>query len=372
MPDTKPDLFFNEDGVCDACASAVKKDKEIDWEQRKKDFLEILERYRSKDGSNYDCVVPISGGKDSMYQAYVMKKNGFNPLCVNFEPTYSTELGKRNLEKLGQIGVDIIQARKNPSVYKKMVIEGFKRVGDNEWPNHVGIFTVPVLMAVKFKVPLIIWGENSELEYGGPAVAREKKYLDRRWLEEFGGLLGNRVEDMIGVEGITKKDLLPYTYPSDEEINQVGVTGLFLGYYFKWDARRQLDVILKECNFGVKDDGVIEGTYTNYENLDESTVSVHDYLKFLKYGFGRATDHACLDIRNGRITRDEGLRLVKRYDGKYPYYGVKHFMDYTGMAKKEIDQVFDEFTNKAIFVVNSDGSLKKDISGDLILRQEIM
>lgn len=371
MPDTKPDLFFDEDGVCDACISATKKEKEIDWNKRKKEFLEILEKYRSKDGSNYDCIVPVSGGKDSTYQAYVMKKNGFNPLCVNFEPTYSTELGKRNLANLGKIGVDIIQARKNPGVYKKMVIEGFKRVGDDEWPNHVGIFTVPVIMAVKFNVPLIIWGENSQLEYGGPAVAAKKQYLDRRWLEEFGGLLGNRVEDMIGVNGITKKDLLPYIYPSDEEINRVGVTGLFLGFYFKWDARKQLDIILKECDFGVKNDGAIEGTYTNYENLDESTVSVHDYLKFVKYGFGRATDHACLDIRNGRITREEGLDLVEKYDGKYPHYGVKHFMDYTGMTKKEIDDVFDEFTNKNIFAADEKGKLIKRITGDLVFKNKI-
>lgn len=364
MPNTKPDLFFDEQGVCDACRSSEKKNS-IDWDERKKQFEAIIEKYRSKDGNNYDCIIPISGGKDSTYQTYVMKEvYKLNPLCVNFEPTQSTELGKKNLANIGSLDVDVIQIRKNPIVYKKMVIESFRRVGDNEWPNHVGIFTVPIIAAVKFNVPLIIWGENSQLEYGGPASATEKNYLDRRWLEEFGGLLGNRVDDMVGVDGITKEQLLMFTYPKDEDIRQVGVTGLFLGYYFKWDARKQLEID-KQHGFSIKEDGPVEGTYTNYENLDESTVGVHDYLKFLKYGFGRATDHACLDIRNGRISRAEGLELVRRYDGRYPHYGVKSFMEYTGLSKQEIDEVFDRFTNKQIFKTDKEDNLIRDIVGNL-------
>src|SRR3989338_2621883 len=368
MPNTKPDLNFDEDGVCDACRSAERKAQAIDWSARKKEFEEIIQRYKSKDGKNYDCIVQVSGGKDSTYQTYIIKHvYKLNPLCVCFEPTYQTPRGKKNLDNLSSLGVDLVYFRKNPVVYKKMVIEGFKRVGDNEWPNHIGIFTVPVNMAVKFKIPLLIWGENSQLEYGGPAAARNKNTLDRRWLEEFGGLLGNRLDDMVGVGGITKKDLLPYTYPSQEELDTVGVTGLFLGYYFPWDARRQVAVI-KNYGFNVKDDGPIEGTYTNYENLDESTVGLHDYLKFVKYGFGRATDHACLDIRNQRISRAEGLMLIKKYDGKYPYYCIKKFMEYTGLTKKDVDCIIDSFTNKQIFELDDDGNFKRDIAGNLVLK----
>ncbi len=366
MPNTKPDLFFDEKGVCDACRSAEKKFQIIDWEKRRQEFEKIIKRYRSKDGKNYDCIVPVSGGKDSHYQTYVIKKvYGLNPLLISFEQTSITELGRKNLENLRNFGCDLIYFKKNPQVYKKMVIEGFRRVGDNEWPNHVGIFTVPVNLAVRLKIPLLIWGENSQLEYGGPASAAGKNYLDRRWLEEFGGLLGNRVEDMIGVEGITKKDLLPYIYPDIADLKRVGVTGLFLGYYFKWDARRQVEID-KKMGFNVKEDGPIEGTYTNYENLDESTVGLHDYLKFVKYGFGRATDHACLDIRNGRMSRQEGLDLVKKYDGKYPHYGVKKFCEYTGLSKKEIDETIDAFTNKRIFVCDKRGNLVRDMAGNLI------
>ena len=368
MPNTKPDLYFDENGVCDACLSAMRKDdvqKGIDWDARQKEFEALLDKYRSKDGSDYDCIIPVSGGKDSTFQAYMMKVvYKMNPLLVAFEQTKSTELGQKNLENIRQFG-DLIYFKKNPIVYKKMVVEGFLRVGDNEWPNHLGIFTIPIQVATKFKIPLLIWGENSQLEYGGPAGARDKNYLDRRWLEEFGGLLGNRVDDMIGVDGITKEDLVIYHYPSDDELKKVGVTGLFLGHYFKWDARKQTKLMIEKYGFSFKDDGPIEGTYTNYENLDESTVGLHDYLKFTKYGFGRATDHACIDIRNGRITRAEGLELVKKYDGKYPHYAMKHFREYSGLKQKEIDTVVDKFTNKQIFLTDKKGKFIRDIAGNL-------
>ncbi len=365
MPSTKPDLFFDADGICDACRSSERK-LVIDWGKRKKEFERLTLTYRSKDKQNYDCIIPVSGGKDSTYQTYLIKKvYGLNPLCVCFEPTYQTELGRHNLQNLNNLGVDLIYFKKNPQVYKKMVIEGFRRVGDNEWPNHVGIFTVPVRVAVNYQVPLIIWGENSQMEYGGPRTAADREILDRRWLEEFGGLLGNRVEDMLTIEGISKEDLLAYTYPRDEELKRVGVRGIFLGYYFQWDARKQVRIILQH-GFNVKTDGPVEGTYTNYENLDEATVSVHDYLKFLKYGFGRATDHACLDIRNGRISRDGGLTLVRKYDGKYPHYGVQKFIEYSGLRKDEVDAVFDRFTNTLIFQRDSSGNFIRDDAGNLI------
>jgi N-acetyl sugar amidotransferase len=372
-PETKPDLHFDEKGVCSACIAAELKDKGIAWEQREKEFYEIINHYKIPGGkTGYDCIVPVSGGKDSTYQAYFMKEVcGLNPLCVCFETTAVTELGQKNLDNLSDMGMDVIHFKKNHVVYKKMVIESFKRVGDEMWPNHIGIFTIPVMVAVKFGIPLIIWGENPQKEYGGPSLDSVKnRILNRRWLEEFGGLLGNRIQDMIGVEGITEKELTPYFYPSDEEIERVGVTGIFLGHYFFWDARKQLEIVRK-LGFSVKEDGPIEGTYTNYENLDEKLVSVHDYLKFVKYGFGRATDHACIDIRNKRMTREEGLKLVKEFDGKYPNYGVDEFMKYSGMSKKEIDDILDSFTNPILFAQHEDGSFKRDKEGNLVKQFDV-
>ncbi len=363
MPDTKPDLSFDEDGVCDACRSASHKG-EIDWSAREEEFKDLVARFKNSDGTKYDCIIPISGGKDSHYQAFMARKYGLNPLMVHFEPTMRTDLGLKNLENIRQFG-DVIELRKNPSVYRKMAVEGFRRVGDNEWPNHVGIFTFPIRIAVAYKIPLIIWGENSQLEYGGPKAARMKNVLDRRWLEEFGGLLGLRIEDMIGVDGIKHEDLISFFYPSETELKDAGITGVFLGYYFKWDARSQVK-LMQEHGFSLKKGKPVEGTYTHYENLDEATVAVHDYLKFVKFGFGRTTDHVCLDIRNGRMTRDEGVRLVKKYDGKLPKISITDFLKFSGMSRKEFDGVVDSFTNKALFKTDAKGRLLRDKSGSLI------
>lgn len=372
MPSTKPDLHFDEQGICDACHSAEKKETSIDWEARKKEFEDVIERYRDTEGLRYDCLIPVSGGKDSTYQVHVMKNiYGFRPLCVCFEPTLPTELGKKNLDNISKMGVDVIHFKKNYPVYKNLVIEGFKRVGDNEWPNHVGIFTVPVHFAVRFNIPLVVWAENSQLEYGGPAQSKDAKVLNRRWLEEFGGLLGNRVEDMVGVGGATRGDLLPYFYPADEDVERVGVTGLFLGYFFKWNARAQLAEVEK-VGFSVKEDGPVETTYTNYENLDCDSMSIHDYLKWIKYGFGRATDHACIDIRNGIITRAEGVRLVRKYDGKLPPVALRRFLEYTGMSKKEFLETVDRFANPVIFEKAPDGSFRRDIDDNLVMKEDFV
>ena len=175
---------------------------------------------------------------------------------------------------------------------------------------------------------------------------------------------------MVGVDGLTARQLTPYFYPSEEELKKVGIVSLFLGHYFFWDARRQLEIV-KNFGFSVKEDGPVEGTYTNYENLDEKMHGLHDYLKFVKYGFGRATDHACIDIRNSRITRDEGLALVKKYDGKYPHYSVSEFIKYSGMSKEEVDAIIDSFTNPLLFIRNDDGSFLRDEDGNLVRNHEI-
>lgn len=363
MPNTKPDLSFDESGVCDACSSAAVK-KEIDWKAREAEFRELVAKFKNKSCSNYDCVIPVSGGKDSHYQAYMARQYGLNPLLVNFEATLRNDLGRKNFENIRQFG-DMIEFKKNPEVYKKMCLEAFRRVGDHEWPNHIGIFTFPIRAAVHFGIPLVIWGENSQLEYGGPKAARMKNVLDRRWLEEFGGLLGLRVDDMVGVEGITNEDLVSYRYPTDDELKKAGIFGAFLGYYFKWDAIPQTE-LMKQHGFSIKEDGPVEGTYTNYENLDDAIVAIHDYLKFVKFAFGRATDHACIDVRNGRLTRDEAVALVTKHDGKWPKIAVKAFIEFFNISLDEFNRVVDSFTNKALFEVNPDGSFKRDSDGSLI------
>lgn len=366
MPSTKPDLHFDKNGICDACQTQQDKNINIDWMQREKEFLSLVKKYKSN--NDYDCIIGVSGGKDSTYQVLKVLEMGLNPLCICFEPTIPTKIGKQNLENLNNLGVDLIHIKRNPIVYKKLAREAFKRTGDNEWQNHLGIFTTVPKFAVKFNISLIIWGESPQMEYGGPATSKTRNILDRQWLEEFGGLLGNRISDMIGIEGLTEKDLSLYTYESDEDVNRVGVTGLFLGYYFKWDLREVVKKS-KEHGFSVSDRPV-ETTYENFENLDCYSNHIHDYLKYVKYGFGRATDNACLDIRLGYITREEGVRLVNKYDGIPPHKAIKEYLSYTGFTKDEFNRIVDSYTNKRIFKRDDNRNFVRDIDGSLIRKDE--
>ena len=366
MPSTKPDLHLDEEGVCNACRSYENR-KEVDWPQRRAQLVEILDKYRQENGSNWDCIVPVSGGKDSTFQVLQMLELGMNPLCVTATTCDVTDIGRRNIENIKKLGVDYVEFSPNPLVRSKLNKIGLTQVGDISWAEHVGIFTIPVRAAVQFNIPLIVWGENSQNEYGGPAAAAESNTLNRRWLEEFGGLLGLRVSDLVGVEGLSRKDLIPYFYPDDSELSGVGVTGLFLGHYVPWDG---LSNVLVAQAFGFETPPTPTlGSMVNYENLDNYQVAIHEYFKFLKFGFGRATDHACLHIRRGRLTRDMGLEIVKRLDGKFPseYLGkaLSETLKPLQMSVDDFVKICDKFTNKKIFKRDSTGALIKDKDGNL-------
>lgn len=366
MPSTKPDLLFDDEGVCNACHN-MKKRKEVDWQLRKKELQTILEQYRSKDASNYDCIVPVSGGKDSTFQTLRLLELGMNPLCVTATTDKLSELGRRNIENLKNLGVDYIEVTVNPVVRKKINRLALTQVGDISWPEHVVIFTIPVRIATQLNIPLIIWGENPQNEYGGPAGATENNILTRRWLEEFGGLLGFRVSDLIDQEDIEPKHLIQYTYPSDEDLQKIGITGLFLGYYLPWDGYQ--NALYSQAHGFNTYHKTVEGSLVNYENLDNCQTGIHDYFKFLKYGFGRATDLACLHIRRERLSREDGIKLVKMHDGKFPWQYLGSSLDEIlkdiDLSLDEFIKICDQFTNKKIFVCDSRGNLVKDKEGNL-------
>lgn len=367
MPSTKPDLHLDSGGVCNACRSYEKR-TEVNWVKRKEELLVVLEKYRNKSGTHWDCIVPVSGGKDSTYQVVQMLELGMNPLCITAATCDLTEIGRKNIENIKHLGVDYVEISPNPLVRAKLNRVGLTQVGDISWPEHVGIFTVPVRAAVQFNVPLIVWGENSQNEYGGPASASENNILNRRWLEEFGGLLGLRVSDLIGIDGLRNRDLIPYFYPEDSELLRVGVTGIFLGHYLPWDGLS--NVLISQAYGFTTPPNITLGSMVNYENLDNHQVGIHEYFKYLKFGFGRATDHACLHIRRGRLTREMGLSIVKRLDGKFPweYLGkpLSGILDPLDISVDEFIKICDKFTNKKIFQKDASGNLLKDKSNNLI------
>ena len=366
LPSTKPDLFFDTNGVCAACIS-YRDRQEIDWKSREIEFKEIIFRMKSRKSNAWDCIVPISGGKDSTAQVLKILELGLKPLCINSATCDLSEIGRKNIENIKKLGVDCMEFSPNPDVRAKLNRIGLELVGDISWPEHVGIFTIPVRAAVQFRVPLIIWGENSQNEYGGPASARHNNVLNRRWLEEFGGLLGLRVSDLKGQYGIKEADLEPYIYPSDKDLTTVGVTGLFLGYYFPWDGLT--NYLLAQANGFSSYGKVIEGSVVDYENLDNHQTGIHDYFKFLKYGFGRATDLVSLFLRRGRISRSQGLELIKLHDGKYPwtYLGkpLVEILDRINVSLAEFDEICDRFTNKNLFLKNDQGGLIRDTTNSL-------
>lgn len=367
MPNTKPNLSFDEEGICNACRNYEKRDA-VDWNKRKEELMSILDKYRSKDGLNWDCIIPVSGGKDSTYQVVTMLELGMNPLCVTSTTCHLTEIGRENIENIKNLGVDYIEITPNKKVRKHLNRIGLFEVGDISWPEHVGIFTIPVRIAVNMNIPLLIWGENSQNEYGGPAASTENNILDRKWLEEFGGLLGLRVSDLIGYEGIKKNQLIPYTYPTDEELKEVGVTGLFLGHYIPWDG---LSNVLLAKAHGFKSWGkTIEGSAVDYENIDNYQVGIHDYFKFLKFGFGRASDLVSMHIRRDRLTREQGMNIVKNCDGKFPWTyldkPLEEILEPLDITVDEFIKICDQFTNKKLFKLDRNGELIKDKKGNLV------
>jgi len=366
MPDTRPDIMFDADGVCSACRHFEQR-PQIDWSARRAELDEVLDRYRSRDGSNYDCVVPVSGGKDSTFQVLKMLELGLNPLCVTATTCHLSPIGRRNLANLRSLGVDHVEVTVNPRVRRVINRFAFTQVGDISWPEHVTIFTIPVRVAVQHNVPLIVWGENSQNEYGGPAAAAGGSVLDRRWLEEFGGLIGLRVSDLVGRDGIEHRHLIQYTYPTDEQLARVGVTGLFLGYYLPWDGAS--NALIAQAHGFESWGRTVEGALLDYENLDNLFHGIHDYFKFLKFGFGRATDHACMQVRRGRISRADAIELVRRHDGKYPHSYLDTPLDdllaELGLTRAQFDDVCDRFTNRALFRTTRAGELLRDERGNL-------
>tara|TARA_B100001758_G_C18314900_1_gene559953 strand:- start:293 stop:1198 length:906 start_codon:yes stop_codon:yes gene_type:complete len=301
-----------------------------------------------------------------------MKKEfGLNPLVVNFHPLDQTEIGKKNLENLKRIGVDCIEFTANPEIYLKLARYGLTELGDFQWPEHIGIFTVPVQIAVRYNIPLIIWGENPQLEYGQPTDIEKDTILDRDWNEKNGGYFLDKIKPQDMTEyGFDLNDLKPYLYPTDEEVRKVGVTGVFLGSYIKWDIFKQLELV-KTLGFSENEENK-EGTYNKWENLDVYFTVFHDYFKFLKYGFGRTTDHVSIEMRYGRMTRERGIELVKEYEGKIPRKYLKEFLEAAEISENKFHEICDKFTNKELFQTDQNGDLLKDKDGNLTLKNEIL
>lgn len=352
-PHTKPDLVFNAKGICNAC-TAFESRATIDWEKRKQEFQVLVDYYKSL-RAPYDCVIPVSGGKDSTYQVIRALEYGLRPLAVTATTDDLSSIGRRNLDNIAAIGVDHIEVTVNKQLRRKINAYTLEEIGDISWAEHITIFTIPVRIAVQMAIPLIIWGENPQNEYGGPEQAQKATKLDQKWLEEYGGLNGLRVSDLYDVKEFSSysrldRELLQYTYP---DLTQRTTNGIFLGQFFPWDGAENALIASKHgfsCWIGP-----VEGSGYSYENLDNQQTGIHDYFKYLKFGFGRATDIVSNHIRRGNISRSEGKAIILEHDGRYPstYLGVSlsDTIEKIGISTEKFSEIVNRWANKDLFEV---------------------
>ncbi|MEK7194241.1 MAG: N-acetyl sugar amidotransferase [Patescibacteria group bacterium] len=353
-------LTIGDEGVCSGCTVHDEKPV-IDWTKREEEFKNLLESYKSKDDSNYDCIIPVSGGKDSHFQAwYIKEKLGLNPLLVTYYTHNYTPTGEENLKNIGKtFGIDHYVFTPSYKVIQKMNRLGFKKTGDMSWHFHCGAWTVPFQLAVKMNIPLVIYGEHGLLDLAGQFSFEDRPEFTQRYRKET-MMRGFEPEDFLGgEEGLTKRDLEWAQFPSDEDIARVGVRGIYMGVYVFWDANKHTKEISIPAGFKPNPEPFVR-TYRTMSNVDDIHENgIKDYMKFVKFGYGRATDHTSKDIRLGVMTREEGIELLKKYDGAFPHKSFKYFLDMTDMSEEEFWKTADTFRDPRVWWIE-DGLWWKD------------
>ena len=333
LPETQETIVFDDQGVCNVCRQIEYKQTQIDWAAKRKEFDDLLDLHRGKYA--YDCIVPFSGGKDSTYTLYHLVRDfGLRPLVVSFDHGFFRPRTLDNNDRtLKILGVDFLKFRPNWRVVQKLMLEAFKRKGDFCWHCHAGCFTYPMQIAVKFKIPLVIWGEPTA-EYTSYYSYEDKEEVDERRFNRFVNL-GITAEDMLGMlDGtVTMQDLEPFRYPSIQELRAINCRSVCLGSYIPWDVKKHVEIIKRELHWQEDDVEGIPKAY-RYEKVECAMQGVRDYLKFIKRGFGRTNHLVNIDIRNGRLSREEAMRLVQEHDGKRPA-SLDVFLEYVGLTEEE-------------------------------------
>ncbi|MBJ13719.1 MAG: LPS biosynthesis protein [Candidatus Marinimicrobia bacterium] len=358
-----------EDGLCSGCR-VHNSTKNINWDERYIKLKKLFNSYKST--NSYDVVIPVSGGKDSYWQTHVATKLlNLKPLLVTYHGNNYTEAGERNLLNMRKVfDCDHIIFRPSEYLLKKMNKIGFKLQGDMNWHNHCGIFTYPIQVAVNFKVPLILWGEHGFMDIAGmysynDYIEFTAKYRKEHILRGFDwydftdeGLKESGNTNI--KEGITEKDLLWAKYPSDDEIDEVGVRGIYLSNYLPWQVKNQVEEIKRLYNWE-SNEKAFERTYRLISNLDDIYENgIHDYMKFVKFGYGRATDHASKDIRNGLMTREKGIEYILKHD-HIKSRDLFIWLDYVGMTEEEFDSIADTFRDPRVWYIKDNNWFKKCI-----------
>lgn len=345
MLDTRPRLKFNANGICAACEWSELKKTQIDWEERYRELERLCDEIRGR--QQYDCIVPVSGGKDSTYVADKMKNEfGLNVLTVTVTPPLETELIQNNLKTFLKYGYDNIKVTPNPKIAQEINKFGFVEQGRPllSWTSCLN--SIMFRFAVDFKVPLIMFGEEGETEYGGLTEMRYRPYYDADYAIKI-YTEGNNPKDFLKGK-YSEQEMGLWLFPPNEKIQKAGFKVGHWSYYENWDPYIHYEFASK--NYGMQiHKGRNTGTYTDFGQLDTPLYELHTYMMYLKFGFGRGLQDACIDIRFGRLSRQEAVEIVNKYDGEYPEKNIPVFLDYYKMSKKEFDAILDKHVNKRLF-----------------------
>jgi N-acetyl sugar amidotransferase len=349
MPDTKPYISFDENGICNACNAHVLKNQYlagINWEKRRELFEKLISDTKEKNAPFYDALIPVSGGKDSVTQVYRLLGHGLRILAVNVDYGIKTEIGHYNLGLIPKMGANLIIYRPEQELHRRLIRIGLEDFGDPDLLSHTLLHAYPLRCALQFNIPLVLLGENSAFEYGGNDEIANKNYITREWFSLYAANKGHDARFVSEKYKIPTENLILYDFP--DEIEQSTIKAVFCSFFFHWDSEKHLE-IAKQYGFRTLDHPG-EGTFRNYVGIDEKINRIHQYLKVLKFGYGRATDHACEDIRNGRLTREEAKKLVKEHDLKnLSDYFIDDFVRYVGYEKQEFLSLLERYRNKDIW-----------------------
>ncbi len=344
LPDSRPGISINQNGTCNACSSHVLKAEAIDWVEREKQFKSLVQTVKTK-SKGFDCIVPVSGGKDSTWQVVKCLEHGLRPLAVTWKTPARTKIGQDNLDNLVNLGVDHIDWQVNPLVEKKFMLKAFRKYGSTAIPMHMALFNIPLMLAIKLKIPLVVWGENSAFEYGSQNNESLGHRLNADWLKQFGVTHGTTAIDWIDTE-LSEKDLSSYFGPTDNEINGTDIHAIFLGHFFKWDVETSLKVALEN---GFKINAAPRTGIYNYADIDDDFISIHHWLKWFKFGITRSFDNLSLEIRNGRIKRSDAINTIKNLGEEKPIKDIQKLCSFLEISEKDFYGVAETFRNLDIW-----------------------
>ena len=369
-PEIAVNLNFDKDNKCSSCRT-FEKFKQLPkqfWEKRKKKFEEIISEVKSKNSSYFDCVIPVSGGKDSYFQAHIIcKEYGLKPLLVTYHGNNFLPEGDINRDKMREVfDADHIVWGPSVNVLKKLNRLGFEKMGDMNWQNHCGIFTAPIQIAVKFEIPLIIWGEIS-WDISGMFDPDDFVEFSARVRHEH-GLRGYEWNDFIGDKNnngenyLNENDLIWAKYPSDLEIIKNNIKGIYIGNFFRWDPNMHAKLMQEKYDWR-ESQKPFQRTYRTFSNLDDKYENgIHDLLKFMKFGYGRASDHASKDIRDGYITRDKGIEYVKKYDHIISD-DLYEWLDYVSKDEDYFWNIAESFRDPRVWSIENGYWVKNNLWG---------